>query len=76
MFYNIIDKNLVIILIAALFSRAAVVCMTLGFITLLTMVIVAIYKSHQPNDMINGTGKTSQGMFLFYFCFPLSNLFM
>lgn len=45
----------------ALFSRAAVVCMTLGFITLLSMVIVAIYKSHQPNELITGSSKIGQG---------------
>ncbi|PON59985.1 GPCR kinase [Trema orientale] len=43
------------------FSRAAVVCMTLGFITLLSLVIVAIYKSNQPNELMTGSGKTGQG---------------
>uniref|UniRef100_A0A803PSF6 non-specific serine/threonine protein kinase n=1 Tax=Cannabis sativa TaxID=3483 RepID=A0A803PSF6_CANSA len=43
------------------FSRAALVCMTLGFITLLSLVIVAIYKSHQPNELITGSGKIGQG---------------
>ncbi|KAL5570048.1 hypothetical protein UlMin_026623 [Ulmus minor] len=45
----------------ALFSRAAVVCMTLGFITLLAMVVVAVYKSHQPSELITGSSKTGQG---------------
>ncbi|XP_062073324.1 LRR receptor-like serine/threonine-protein kinase ERL1 isoform X2 [Humulus lupulus] len=43
------------------FSRAALVCMTLGFITLLSLVIVAIYKSHQPNELMTGSGKIGQG---------------
>ncbi|XAR66174.1 Non-specific serine/threonine protein kinase [Bertholletia excelsa] len=33
----------------AIFSRTVVVCMTLGFITLLAMVIVALYKSSQSD---------------------------
>ncbi|TQD70469.1 hypothetical protein C1H46_043996 [Malus baccata] len=45
----------------ALFSRTAVVCMALGFITLLSMVIVAVYKSNQPKDLTMGSGKSGQG---------------
>ncbi|XP_002510897.2 LRR receptor-like serine/threonine-protein kinase ERL1 [Ricinus communis] len=45
----------------AIFSRAAVVCMTLGFITLLSMVIVAIYKSNQQKQLIKCSHKTTQG---------------
>ncbi|KAF3433097.1 hypothetical protein FNV43_RR24199 [Rhamnella rubrinervis] len=44
-----------------LFSRAAVVCMTLGFITLLSMIIVAVYKSNQQNELKTGSSKTVQG---------------
>ncbi|XP_050387842.1 LRR receptor-like serine/threonine-protein kinase ERL2 [Argentina anserina] len=45
----------------AVFSRAAVVCMALGFITLLSMVIVAIYKSNQPKLLMMGSTKCGQG---------------
>ncbi|PRQ59900.1 putative protein kinase RLK-Pelle-LRR-XIIIb family [Rosa chinensis] len=45
----------------AVFSRAAVVCMALGFITLLSMVIVAIYKSNQPKQLMMGSTKNGQG---------------
>ncbi|GLT84084.1 hypothetical protein SLE2022_023350 [Rubroshorea leprosula] len=41
------------------FSRAAVVCLTLGFITLLCMVVVAIYKSNQQNQVTKGHLKTA-----------------
>ncbi|KAG6657060.1 hypothetical protein I3843_04G058200 [Carya illinoinensis] len=41
-----------------LFSRAAVICMTLGFITLLSTVIVAIYKSNQPEQLTKGSKGT------------------
>ncbi|OMO85906.1 hypothetical protein CCACVL1_09932 [Corchorus capsularis] len=43
------------------FSRAAVVCMTLGFITLVAMIIVAIYKSNQQQQMIKGPVKSVEG---------------
>ncbi|XP_007038488.2 PREDICTED: LRR receptor-like serine/threonine-protein kinase ERL1 [Theobroma cacao] len=43
------------------FSRAAVVCMTLGFITLVAMIIVAIYKSNQQKQMMKGPMKTVEG---------------
>ncbi|KAK8503929.1 hypothetical protein V6N12_019098 [Hibiscus sabdariffa] len=33
------------------FSRAAVVCMTLGFIALVSMTVLAIYKSNHPKQM-------------------------
>ncbi|XP_021909237.1 LRR receptor-like serine/threonine-protein kinase ERL1 isoform X1 [Carica papaya] len=45
----------------AILSRAAVVCMTLGFIALLSMVIVAIYKSNQQKQMMKGSMKALQG---------------
>ncbi|XWS61051.1 hypothetical protein CRYUN_Cryun07bG0092600 [Craigia yunnanensis] len=47
------------------FSRAAVVCMTLGFITLVAMIIVAIYKSNQQKQMMKGPMKTVEGMCFF-----------
>uniref|UniRef100_M1D292 non-specific serine/threonine protein kinase n=1 Tax=Solanum tuberosum TaxID=4113 RepID=M1D292_SOLTU len=43
----------------ALFSRTAVVCTALGFIALLSMVIVAVYKSNQPHQFLKGP-KTNQ----------------
>lgn len=52
--------------IPALFSTAAVVCMTLGFITLLCMVIVAVYKSNQPKELGKGSKGIGQGMY--YVC--------
>ncbi|KAG8381449.1 hypothetical protein BUALT_Bualt06G0123100 [Buddleja alternifolia] len=45
----------------AMFSRTTVVCITLGVITLLSMIIVAIYKSNQPTHFIKGSNKTLQG---------------
>ncbi|GLU20965.1 hypothetical protein SLE2022_371370 [Rubroshorea leprosula] len=42
------------------FSRAAVVCLTLGFVTLLSMVILAIYKSIQQKQ-VKGHLETVQG---------------
>ncbi|KAK6135262.1 hypothetical protein DH2020_030983 [Rehmannia glutinosa] len=46
----------------AMFSRTTVVCITLGFITLLSMIIVAVYKSNQPKQFIKGFNKnTMQG---------------
>ncbi|XP_010940921.1 uncharacterized protein [Elaeis guineensis] len=42
-------------------SRAAVVCITLGCITLLSMMLVAIYKSSQPKQFIKGSNRTVQG---------------
>ncbi|KAL0400860.1 UNVERIFIED_CONTAM: LRR receptor-like serine/threonine-protein kinase SIK1 [Sesamum latifolium] len=41
----------------AVFSRTTVVCITLGFITLLSMIIVAVYKSNQPKQFIKGSNK-------------------
>ncbi|CAK9161038.1 unnamed protein product [Ilex paraguariensis] len=45
----------------AMFSRTAVVCITLGFIMLLSMVIVAVYKSNQPMPFIKGSNRSAQG---------------
>ncbi|KAK1575110.1 hypothetical protein Q3G72_002717 [Acer saccharum] len=45
-----------------LFSRVAVVCMTLGFITLLVMVVIAVYKSNQQKQqLIKGSKRSMQG---------------
>ncbi|ONK55475.1 uncharacterized protein A4U43_UnF2640 [Asparagus officinalis] len=41
-------------------SRIAIVCIILGFLTLLSMIIVAIYKSKQPNQFMKGSNKTTQ----------------
>ncbi|KAL0371604.1 UNVERIFIED_CONTAM: LRR receptor-like serine/threonine-protein kinase ERL2 [Sesamum calycinum] len=41
----------------AVFSRTTVVCITLGFITLLSMIIVAVYKSNQPKQFVKGSNK-------------------
>ncbi|KAB2001634.1 hypothetical protein ES319_D11G007300v1 [Gossypium barbadense] len=40
------------------FSRAAVVCMTLGFITLVAMTVLAIYKSNQQKQVMKGPMKS------------------
>ncbi|KAI5346942.1 hypothetical protein L3X38_014821 [Prunus dulcis] len=45
----------------AIFSRTAVVCMTLGFITVLSVVIVAVYKSNQAKQLVMGSSKSGQG---------------
>ncbi|KAL3837926.1 hypothetical protein ACJIZ3_022517 [Penstemon smallii] len=45
----------------AMFSRTTVVCTTLGFITLLTMILVAVYKSNQPKLFIKSSNKNAQG---------------
>ncbi|KAG2715710.1 hypothetical protein I3760_03G090600 [Carya illinoinensis] len=45
----------------ALFSKAAVICMTLGFITLLSIVIVAVYKSNQPKQSTKRSKGNGQG---------------
>lgn len=45
----------------ALFSTAAVTCLALGFVTLLSMVLVAIYKSGQSRRIMKGSNKGLQG---------------
>lgn len=45
----------------AVFTRTTVVCITLGFITLLSMILVAVYKSNQPNQFTKGSKSTVQG---------------
>ncbi|KAJ0042125.1 hypothetical protein Pint_17300 [Pistacia integerrima] len=42
-----------------IFSRAAVACMILGFITLLAMVAVAVYKSNRQRQQFNKASKKS-----------------
>ncbi|KAJ4831870.1 hypothetical protein Tsubulata_041876 [Turnera subulata] len=44
----------------AIFSKAAVVCLTLGLVALLSMFILAIYKSNQQK-LQAGSSKTTQG---------------
>ncbi|XP_011029995.1 PREDICTED: LRR receptor-like serine/threonine-protein kinase ERL1 [Populus euphratica] len=44
-----------------IFSRAAVVCITLGFVTLVSMIVVVIYKSNQRKQLTMGSDKTLQG---------------
>ncbi|XP_057475151.1 LRR receptor-like serine/threonine-protein kinase ERL2 [Actinidia eriantha] len=44
-----------------IFSRTVVVCATLGCVTLLAMVIVAIYKSKQPDPFMNDSQKSMHG---------------
>lgn len=63
----------------AMFPRAAIVCMTLGLITLLSMVIVALYKSNKPKQLVKGSTQTPHGMccssqptFIFGFLLPAS----
>lgn len=43
-----------------LISKAAIVCMILGFVTVLSMIFVAIYRSNQSNQFIKGSNKTMQ----------------
>lgn len=50
------------IFLSELFSRVAVVCLTLGIITLLAMVIVAFYRSSQSKQLMKGSSRTGQGM--------------
>ncbi|XP_075501341.1 uncharacterized protein LOC142539637 isoform X1 [Primulina tabacum] len=45
----------------AMFSRTAVVCITLGFFTMLSMIVVAVYKTNQPKPFIKGSNKSMQG---------------
>lgn len=47
---------------AALFSTAAVTCLALGFVTLLSMVLVAIYKSGRSGQFMKRSNKGFQGM--------------
>ena len=64
--------HLFIIFAPAIFSRTAVACIALGFFTLLLMVVVAIYKSNQPKQQINGSNIV-QGIYIPW-CF-IYNLF-
>jgi hypothetical protein len=47
---------------AEIFSKVAVVCLTLGIIVLLAMVIIAIYRSIHSKQLMKGSSKTVQGM--------------
>ncbi|XP_010555314.1 PREDICTED: LRR receptor-like serine/threonine-protein kinase ERL1 isoform X2 [Tarenaya hassleriana] len=42
-------------------SRAAIICMVLGFITLLCMIIIAIYKSRQQKEILKDSSKPVEG---------------
>lgn len=46
-------------LLSAVFSRTTIVCITLGFITLLSMIIVALYKSNPQKQFIIGSNKST-----------------
>ncbi|XP_051142492.1 LRR receptor-like serine/threonine-protein kinase ERL1 isoform X2 [Andrographis paniculata] len=48
----------------AMFSRTTIVCMTLGFTALLSMIIVALYKSNPPKQFIKGSNKNSAQGFM------------
>ncbi|RDX84519.1 LRR receptor-like serine/threonine-protein kinase ERL1, partial [Mucuna pruriens] len=45
-----------------IFSRVAVVCLTLGIMILLAMVIVAFYRSSQSKQLMKGASRNGQGM--------------
>ncbi|XP_010277441.1 PREDICTED: LRR receptor-like serine/threonine-protein kinase ERL1 isoform X2 [Nelumbo nucifera] len=45
----------------AIFSRAAIVCITMGCLTLLSMALVVIYRSSQQRDFIKESNKMVQG---------------
>lgn len=47
---------------SGVFSRAAIVCLIVGTITLLAMVTIAIYRSSQSTQLIKGSSGTGQGM--------------
>ncbi|XP_022996147.1 LRR receptor-like serine/threonine-protein kinase ERL1 [Cucurbita maxima] len=42
-------------------SRTAVVCMTFGFVILLSVVIIAVCKSNPSKQLMKGSSKTGQG---------------
>ncbi|XP_027358808.1 LRR receptor-like serine/threonine-protein kinase ERL1 [Abrus precatorius] len=44
------------------FSRAVVVCLVFGIITVLAMVSIAIYRSSQSKQLLKGSRGTGQGM--------------
>ncbi|XP_052176155.1 LRR receptor-like serine/threonine-protein kinase ERL1 [Diospyros lotus] len=44
-----------------IFSRKVVVCITLGFLMLLAMVLVAVYRSNQPDPLVKESMKSIQG---------------
>ncbi|KAF8115589.1 hypothetical protein N665_0025s0057 [Sinapis alba] len=42
-------------------TRASVICMVLGFITLIFMVVIAVYKSKQQKQVLEDSPKRSEG---------------
>ncbi|CAH8312508.1 unnamed protein product [Eruca vesicaria subsp. sativa] len=43
------------------FTRTSVICIVLGFITLICMVVIAVYKSKQHKQVLQGSPKRSEG---------------
>ncbi|ESQ31704.1 hypothetical protein EUTSA_v100036151mg, partial [Eutrema salsugineum] len=43
------------------FSKAVVICIVLGFITLLCMIIIVVYKSKQQKKPLKGSSKQAEG---------------
>ncbi|CAA7035091.1 unnamed protein product [Microthlaspi erraticum] len=43
------------------FSKAAVICIVLGFITLLCILLIALYKSKQQKKLLTGSSKQAEG---------------
>jgi hypothetical protein len=43
------------------FTRVAVICMVLGFITLICMIFIAVYKSKQQKPVLKGSSKQPEG---------------
>jgi len=44
------------------FTRVAVICMVLGFITLIGMIFIAVYKSKQQKPVLKGSSKQPEGL--------------
>ncbi|ESQ40651.1 hypothetical protein EUTSA_v10012600mg [Eutrema salsugineum] len=42
-------------------TRTSVICMVLGFITLIVMIVIAVYKSKQQKQVLKGSPKQSEG---------------
>lgn len=43
------------------FSKAAVICIVLGFITLLCVLLIAVYKLKQQKKLLTGSSKQAEG---------------
>ncbi|CAH2073743.1 unnamed protein product, partial [Thlaspi arvense] len=43
------------------FTRTSVICMVLGLITLICMIVIAVYKSKQQKQVLKGSQKQSEG---------------